>query len=71
MKRRIKLLSFILTLSIALFLFKSNVLETGLCLRPQAKANPVAPIDRTCPYPEDGDKVQSPKRFSDKKEDDG
>jgi hypothetical protein len=63
MKGRIKFLSFFYIIHRPVFLFKTTVLQTGLCLRPKAKVNPVEPIDRTGPYPEDGDRVQSPKVF--------
>jgi hypothetical protein len=65
-------------LSIILFLFKANnVSETGFCLRLQVERTHLGPIDTANPYlqrqtgsidwtqllPEDGDRVQTPKRF--------
>jgi hypothetical protein len=44
---------------------QNNVSVTGFCLRLQEKPSQLGPIDRASPYqvlPEDGDKIQSPKR---------
>jgi hypothetical protein len=70
LKRLLKILCFwtlsiVLSLSknTVLFIFKNNVSETKFCLLLQVKSAQLGPVDRVSPYlPENGDRIQCPKR---------
>jgi hypothetical protein len=62
-----------LSKSLTCFIKNYNISETGFCLRLQVKPTQLGPIDIASPYlrtigfnqlgfPEDGDRIQSPKR---------